>query len=245
MTSNDDDPRILRHEGPPKEGDLVAGEAEHIELISEHIERHVGPVAMVFHEIVSTGIHVDVHHVAAAADRPFHVLVTSGMSDLPMTVPEGAEEFRHAELFVAVPAAWPLTMAAFDDENNYWPIRTLKRLARLPHEYETWLGVGHTVGNGEPPEPYAPGTRLCGALLVGPISAPQEFGTLVMPDGRKVHFLQVMPLYAEEMQLKVERGTDALLELFDRHRISDVIDPKRRNVCRPSAGWWDRLRGRG
>jgi len=229
---------VIRHSGPPREGKLVAGDGEHIEAISAHIERHVGPVTMVFHEIVSTGVHVDIHQVGATAERPFHVLVTSGMSDLAMSVPEGAEEFRFAELFLTVPAEWSLTMEAFKDEANYWPIRTLKVLARMPHEYDTWLSLGHTVGHGEPPTPYASGTDLCAALLLGPVSVPDEFGEFAMPDGRKVHFWQVFPLYREELDLKVKRGTDALLELFTRHRTPDVIDPKRRNVCRSRFGWW-------
>ncbi|MGC3944409.1 MAG: hypothetical protein QM762_07815 [Chryseolinea sp.] len=50
---------------------------EGIELISAHIEKHVGPIEMVFHEIVSDQVHVDVYWVKATSDRPFHVLVTS------------------------------------------------------------------------------------------------------------------------------------------------------------------------
>jgi hypothetical protein len=89
---------------------LACGDADHIEAISNHIEQHVvGPVHMVFHELGSPGVHVDVHHVAPSAGLPYNVLVTSGMSDKPMTVPDGAEEFRFAELFLVLPADWPLT----------------------------------------------------------------------------------------------------------------------------------------
>lgn len=239
---SDERSRMLRHAAPPKQDELVAGSAENIEAISDHIERHVGPVHMVFHEIASTTVHVDIHHVAATPTRPFHHLVTSGMSDRAMTVPAGEEASRFAELLVALPADWPLTRKAFEDEGNYWPIRTLKTLARLPHEHETWLGPGHTVGNGEPPQPYAPGTDLCGSLLLVPMTVPAEFGTLSLPTGAEIQFLQVFPVYAEEMQLKIERGTDALLELLERNRVPLEIDPRRRSVCRPRARWWDRWR---
>lgn len=61
--------------------------------------------------------------IPPAVDRPFHVLVTSGMSDLAMTVPEGMEFFRRAELMIALPADWPIEGPRFEDEQGYWPIR--------------------------------------------------------------------------------------------------------------------------
>ena len=70
-------------------------------------------------------------------------------------VPEDAGAETRAELMIALPAEWKLADSQLEDERWYWPIRNLKALARLPHEYETWLGFGHTVPNGDPPEPYA------------------------------------------------------------------------------------------
>src|SRR5690606_27736593 len=81
-------------------------------------------------------------------------LVTSGMSDLPMSVPEDAGCPGFAELMVTLPAGWKLDQASFQDENWYWPVRLLKSLARLPHKHATWLGFGHTVPNGHPAGPY-------------------------------------------------------------------------------------------
>ena len=60
---------------------------EHIAAIGAHIERHLGPVSGVFHEIISDLVHIDVHVVPANDHCPYLRLVTSGMSDLPMTVP--------------------------------------------------------------------------------------------------------------------------------------------------------------
>lgn len=156
-----------------------------------------------------------------------------------MEVPPDAGECAYAELFLLLPPTWPLTMEAFKSEDNYWPLRLLKRLARFPLEHSTWLGYGHTVTNGDPNEPYAPGTKLCGALLMPPISLPKDFGTLKMPDVRTVRFWQVLPLYQEEMDLKVRQGTNALLDLFDRHGAPDVVSPKRRNVCRAAWKFWN------
>ncbi len=49
----------------------------------------------------------------------------------------------------------------------YWPIEWLKRIARYPHDNDTWLGGPHTIiANGEPPEPFAPNTKMSCLLLL-------------------------------------------------------------------------------
>ena len=62
--------------------------------ISGHIGAgSLGKFERVRHEIVSELVHVDVYWVKASSERPYHVLVTSGMSDRPMTVPAGSGSF--------------------------------------------------------------------------------------------------------------------------------------------------------
>jgi hypothetical protein len=229
---------LYRHEARTKPFEPVTGDGESIDRISAHIEQHVGPVAGVFHEIVSDLVHVDVHLVAPTADRPWHTLVTSGMSDRPMTVPDGVDpaEQAFAELTICLPPDWPMEHAAWSDERNYWPIRWLKTLARLPHEYDTWLGWGHTVPNGDPPEPYAHGTKFCCMLLLPSISAGDDFHRLKVNDEKTINFYALYPLYKEEVDFKLKRGTEALIEKFFKAGVTDVVDVARRNACRKRFG---------
>lgn len=132
-----------------------------VQAISEHIERRIGRIHKVLHEIVSDDLHIDIHHVKSSWLRRYEVLVTSGMSALPMNVSEASGEARFAEILTILPRGWPLAREDFSDERHYWPIRLMKTLARLPHYGKTWLGLGHTLANGESEEeikPYAPGT---------------------------------------------------------------------------------------
>ena len=211
---------------------------EHIEAIGAHIERHLGPVSGVFHEIISDLVHIDVHVVPATEQFPYLRLVTSGMSDLPMTVPDevDADVPRYMELMVTLPADWPISQDAFEDERNYWPVRLLKGLARLPHEYDTWLGFGHTIPNGHPSEPYAPGVGFDGAIGLPPVTPPEDFAELVLEDGKVISFMTIIPLYPEEMDLKLKKGAEALLDRFDAKNIQDVIEPGRTNVARKRFG---------
>lgn len=154
-----------------------------------------------------------------------------------MNAPEGASGCEYAELLVSLPAMWPLTREAFEDESSYWPLRWLKMLARFPHEYQTWLWYGHTMPNGDPPEPFAPSTRLCSMMLAPPIHYPPEFSTLDAGPGRTVHFWSLMPIYLEEQELKLRKGADALLERLDQAGVTEVIDLNRPSVA-SRRRWW-------
>jgi hypothetical protein len=221
----------IYHHGPEADWKAPRGEVC-LDQISDHIERHLGTAATVFHEIASDTVHIDVHFVEPSTGRPFNRLVTSGMSDLPMTVPEGSGAPRFAELMLTLPAAWQLDQESFKSEQWYWPIRLLKMLARLPHKHATWLGYGHTIPNGDPPEAYAPDTKLCGAIILPPASVPGDFRSLQIDESKTITFYSVVPLYQEEMELKLRAGSEKLLDRLDARGINDLIEPRRVNVAR-------------
>lgn len=227
--------RVLRHR-PRERGFEAAIGGGSIEEIERHLAAHLGQVSTVLHEIVSDLVHVDVHLVPPSPPRASWTLFTTGMSDRPMTAPEGVDE-RHAELLLSLPADWRMdllqqTPPAPEHERWYWPIGWLKQLARFPHEYDTWLGAGHTIPNGDPPRPFAPGTRLCCWLLLPPMCLPESALQLALADGRTVRFYALHALHPEEVSLKLNRGTDALLDELERAQVTEVLAPARPPVVR-------------
>lgn len=226
---------IYRYTEAPPGPEPVQGEIC-LEEISAHIETHLGPIQSVFHEIVSDLVHIDVHWIPPNEHNPFHRLVTSGMSDLPMQVPEGAQSSAYLELMVTLPSGWRVGQKAFEDENWYWPVRLLKTMARFPHKYRTWFAYGHSMPHGDPAAPYASDTQLCGALLLPSVTVPDEFATLRIDAEKEIDFLAIVPLYRDEMELKLRNGCDALLEKFDRNGISDLINTRRKNVAKKRFG---------
>ena len=225
---------IFRHgEADFRDLEPSAGDADLIDAVSAHVEGHLGPVDSVWHEIIPDVVHVDVLPVAPTEARPCWTLVTCGMAERPMTTPEGAEEFRFAELMIALPPEWPGPGdPAFEDEQHYWPVRLLKDLAKLPHQFGTWLWSEHTVPNGDPPEPYAEGTGLCCAMLLPPLNVPDGFRILERPGTGDVHFLAVVPLHRDEMELKLRKGSDALFDPFQRAGVTELLDPGRGSVAK-------------
>jgi hypothetical protein len=190
-----------------------------------HVERHVGPIAHVIHEP-----DVDILHVLPSAKCDFHVLVTNGMSERPMNPPPECPDCRYAELYLCLPASWPLDTQNFNNQRN-WPIRLLQTLGRFPHAFSSWLWIYHTVPNFDPPKPYADSTRLCGAMLGPVISLPLDFASLKAPGAPPISFFSVLALHKEEMDFKIRNGGEPLLaNLFKQDVIADVVDPARKSV---------------
>lgn len=203
-----------------------------LRAIEEHIEEHIGKVDYVWHELVSDLVHIDIHVIKPTAERPWFTLVTSGMSDLPMHPPEGAEDYTHAEIMLCLPPTWKLGQEHFEDERNYWPVRWLKMLARLPHEYQTWLSYWHTVPNGDPAEPLANDTSLVGFMLVPPMTTSVEFHELLVPPARTIRFLAAIPLTKDEMAFKLQAGAGELLDRLEQAKVTELVNPARKSVLR-------------
>lgn len=220
---------IHRHDAVEEEKELVF-DSHYMEEVSDHIERHLGKVDGVFHELISTTVHVDIHIIKPAPGRDWHTLVTSGMSDREMTVPEGAEHLSRAELMLRLPPAWNLEHEAFKDEANYWPIRWLKMLVRFPHELKTWLSAGHTIPNGDPASPLHPEVPFIGWVLSKPFVGGEGFETLETKDGEEIHFFSLVPLYPSEMKYKLDLGWDQLLIRLNDAEVTDLIDVNRAAV---------------
>jgi hypothetical protein len=226
---------VYRHSGN-KPFEMTAGDPGHIELLSKHIAQHLGEPGIVFHELVSHLVHVDVHMIPPRTDRNFYTLVTTGMSARSMKAPEGHEDFSYGELVICLPPSWKLTQEDFKDERNYWPVRLLKTLARMPHEYDTWLSYMHTIGNGEGAEPYAPNTKFCGAMLLPCLLAPEAFRQCHPSPEIAITFYAVFPLYAEEMDLKLKKGADVLLNRLEAIEANELVNLNRKNVARKLFG---------
>ena len=193
-----------------------------LQQIRSHVERHIGRIEHVFPGDAATGI-ADVLHVRPINSRPYHTLVTAGMSSVAMPVPPEVDAPHRIELMMTLPEGWK-----FAD----WPVLHLQSLSRLPREKrDNWLGWGRTIPNGDPPQPLAPRTGLCGVIIAPSLLVPVSFYETNI-DGERVAFYGAIPLYREELELQAREGMAALLERLVQNDINDVVDLKRRNVAK-------------
>ena len=199
---------------------------DEMSAIEQHIKNTFGEFENVFHELVSPDIHVDICVVPPSERRNYYTLVTMGMGAHRMNVPKELAEYKleRAELAIALPPDWKLDKDSMQEQRWYWPVGLLKVLARLPISNDTWLGFGHTM---EKQSPFAEDTELCAAILTG--LQDMDLDTCgevcILPGGEEVNFYQVLPLYREEMEYKLEHDADALLERLE--AVSFVVCPDR------------------
>lgn len=215
-------------------------ETSAVEQIAVHVERHLGKIVNVFPDAaalqpLATGAadapRILVHHVPATDARPVHTLVTSGMSTQPMAVPADGKTPRYIELMLTLPRQWRFDADSLRQEKWRWPIDRLRRLAHLPAAHGAALTWGQAIPNGDPPQPLAPGSKLCGVIIAPSLFVPPEFYEL-HAGGKTIVFYAAIPLYDEELALHREHGMEALLAKLLDHGIQDVIDLRRRNVAR-------------
>lgn len=229
---------IYRYQELPKEGFRVpqAFGAYAGEVTARFEETFPGRESFVFHEIVSDIVHIDVNIMRPTEDKPFYVLYTTGMSDLPMTLPDelrDREDLKYAELLLFLPADWEfgkeLALGKDLPSRYYWPVGLMMFLARFPHQYQTWLGWGHTIPNGPGYAPLDDSVGFSAAVLTGGGDGP--LGTLKTKDGKLIHFYMVVPAYKEEIQYKLKYGMEKLAELFQSGDFSMILDIRRPNLC--------------
>lgn len=203
--------------------------------ITAHFEAlFPGRESRVIHELVSEYVHIDVHVMWPTPEQNFFALYTTGMSDRPMTIPRQVPAAKRpglelAEMFLMLPGDWPLKADEAPTQEVYWPINLIRYLARFPHQFQSWLGHGHTMPSTADYDPYAPGVPFRAAVLTGGGEGP--LGHLDAQDGRRINLLCAIPAYKEEVEYKLKYGMDALYKLFEAHDVGPLLDVSRPNLC--------------
>lgn len=145
------------------------------------------------------------------------ILITEGLSEFEMPVPERLEVKRRCELAFVFPSYWPDDFYEQENENYNWPTEWLKRIAVLPEKKNTWLGEGHSF----PAEKLAPITEQEAFILVKPSVVK---ALKVEDDGPAVY--AVVPITQKELNYKLKNGAPKFLKKFYTQSI-EIIDLQR------------------
>lgn len=214
---------IIRRETPD---DDILG---HVWL---HIEQYFGIYSEMIHDDSYPEYPLDIAIIAPRLEHDYYTLVTVGLSQHQMYFSEERkkEKLERAELLINLPRDWKLTQEALKDEIWYWPIRMLLATAHFAlGDPEVGLESRTTLMEGENGVPFAENTDLRGEILLWPGPFGQDSFACSLPDGEEINFYQVIPLYREELQYKLELGSDSLLDLCP-DEIFEVINPQRLNL---------------
>jgi len=197
--------------------------------VDEYISKAFGNFENVFHEIISPDIHLDVCFIPPTNEEPFFKLVTMGAGAYEMDIPDKWKEYRleRAEYVIYVPKEWNLNSPEIAD---YWPIKVLKDVARLPILCDTWLSFGHTTQDDEEGSTYAPNTKF-NSVVLDFCENHQGEVRLETSSGKTINFYQIIPLYPEELEFKMTNDAETLIDLFVKKNIDyKIVDINRRSA---------------
>jgi hypothetical protein len=204
----------------------------YFEAIESHLNEFIetSDEIAIFHEKESLDFHLDVYWIKPNEQRNFTMLMTNGISSIPLNIPINVPKkifSPYIELCILLPKDWNFENDNWKKPEYFWAIKLLRELARYPHKNNTWFGFGHTIPNTEP----IIGTGFMATILLKSKTLPEEFQKIKYGD-KIIELYTLFPLYSEELEFDEKNGTNALLELFNKNSISDIINIDRKNVCR-------------
>ncbi|EIT87222.1 ankyrin repeat family protein [Fictibacillus macauensis ZFHKF-1] len=198
------------------------------DVIFAQMVKYFGPVKNSIGELIpGSKVAVTIHVIPSSKEHPFTTLFTTGMSDEPMGYSMEEEAFKYAELLLKLPSDWPVEQDVMNDPAHFWPMKWLRMVAHIPHLYEGGLDEGVILPNGDPPQPFAPNTKLSCIMSCRPYES--ELDSIPTGQG-DVNVFTLIPIYEEERMLALEKGHEYLLKRMREHGISDVLDIHRKNV---------------
>ena len=151
---------------------------------------------------------------------PVKVLLTNGLSNYTMPVPEKLKNHNHCELLFCLPSYWELDSS---DDKYQWPFEWIHKLANHLIYKETWYGHGHTFANGNPPKPFSSTMKQNHLLLCDPILLEEQFAPIELND-RNIDFLAIVPLFDDEFEYKGNKGSFKFLKKFRAKNYNEVLD---------------------
>ncbi len=177
--------------------------------------RRFGPISEISRQHDSSLPVVDVYIHAPTALRPFTTLITSGMSDRAMPVPQGSCSPR-AELVCYVEQPQPAY------------IELMRYVAQLPHRHQFALMYGSVINNGNPAAPIMQGSVLASYVFMIPnLESDFKIHESLRIENDPMQLLWLTPISTPERDLIRGRGMRAFCSLLDKHNHSLLLDPFR------------------
>jgi hypothetical protein len=159
-------------------------------------------------------------------DVPVTVLTTIELSTFKMPVLESWAGREHNEIFFCLPSHWD-----FEDIDNptyAWVYEWLYKLETFVKERNTWFGPGHTIPTANPEVPISDTMRQEYFIFMDPILLEQELAPITI-QGNTIHFLAVIPIFGDELDYKMGKGTLKFRRRFIQRKNTEKLDEFRKS----------------
>lgn len=160
-------------------------------------------------------------------DVPVTVLMTATLSTYEMPVLEKWKGREFNEIYFCLPSYWDLKDV--DNPNFSWVYTWLFKLERFVREKNTWFGPGHSIPTANPEVPISETMKQEYFFFSDPILLKEELAPVV--DATKtIHFLAIIPIYGDELDYKMGKGTLKFIRKFIQRKNDEKIDDYRKSI---------------
>lgn len=160
---------------------------------------------------------------------PVTVLMTNGLSDYTMPVTDKWKGREHNELFFCLPTYWD--MEDTENPNFSWVYEWIFRLETFVREKQTWFGPGHTIPCGNPPAQLSPTMKQEYLIFLDPLFLEEALEPMQIGE-KTVRFLSIVPIFGDELDYKMGKGTHKIIKKFIAKKIDERLDDYRPSVLK-------------
>ena len=193
--------------------------------MKEQLEERFGKEAVSIFKKIDENLEILLVDVSLAS--PVKVLMTNGLSNYDMPVHERYKGRENVELFFCLPRYWDIN--ELDNPNRQWPTVWLEKLVNHVKEKKGWFGPGHTIQCDKDFNALSDTMKQNHFMMVDPILLEKELEPIVL-DEKQIHFLGIIPIFADEMDYKQGKGTYKLLKKFHAKNVTEKLDDFRETV---------------
>lgn len=162
-------------------------------------------------------------------NTPVTVIMTNGLSDYKMPVPEKVAGREFNEIYFCLPSYWE--WQELENPQMNWVFPWIQRLAKYVVEKETWFGAGHTIPCGKEMQELSESMKQNHFFLSDPLLLQEQLEP-VQIDDKTVHFLAIIPIFPDEMDYKQGKGTFKFLQKLSNQGVTEKLDDFRSTVLR-------------
>ena len=163
------------------------------------------------------------------------LIMTNGLSEKTMVIPEKLGNRNHIELFFALPSYWE--WEELDNPNRNWVFTWIQKLAKHLINNDTWFGYGHTFSNKMMDDdisefqPLSETMHQQHLILLDPIDLDYEIQKVII-DEKEIYLLAIVPIYSDELDYKQGQSTRKLVKKLANSRVNEILDEFRGTVLK-------------
>jgi hypothetical protein len=163
--------------------------------------------------------------------RPYSILMTCGLSSKAINIPNAQPGEKYAELAMILPKNSSLADAESKDEKKRWPFEHIRDIAHEILDGDSELNFGAIFTYDEDENFCFPGTNFNSSVILNSKTLPDSFVKIKF-NSNIIRLYSVVPLYLQEYIYLEQNNVNSLLDKFNDHTISEIIDVNRTNTCK-------------